>query len=48
MLLAADFKFVDLQHDFFKFSEKMCDAGRVSGHVAACPAPRRLARTSGQ
>ena len=28
MLLAAEFKFVNLQHDFFaKFSEEMCDAG---------------------
>ena len=49
MLLVTDFNFVDLQHDFFiKFNEKMCDAGLVSGHVAACPAARRLARAWGQ
>ena len=32
MLLAAEFKFVNLQHDFFaKFSEEMCDAGVPAG-----------------
>ena len=49
MLLIVDLKIAEKQHSFAsKFVEKMCDAGRVSGHVAPCPAARRLPRAWGQ
>ena len=49
MLLIVDLEIAEKQHSFAsKFEEKMCDAGRESGHVAACPAARRLARAWGQ